>query len=127
MDKDIRISESEWEVMKVIWDKKEATSNEIIEELKDKKDWKAATIKSLISRLLNKKAISFNRNGKEYIYYPLIEEEKAVIEESMSFINRVFNGSVSDLLLNFVKSEKLTEEDIDELKEILNSNSKEDK
>lgn len=124
MDKDIRISESEWEVMKIIWDKKEVTSNEIIEELKDKKDWKSATIKSLISRLLNKKAISFNRNGKEYIYYPLIEEEKAVIEESMSFINRVFNGSVSDLLLNFVKSEKLTEDDIDELKEILNSKSK---
>lgn len=124
MDKDIRISESEWEVMKIIWDKKEATSNEIIEELKDKKDWKSATIKSLISRLLNKRAISFNRNGKGYIYYPLIEEEKAVIEESMSFINRVFNGSVSDLLLNFVKSEKLTEEDIDELKEILNSKNK---
>ena len=124
MDKDIRISESEWEVMKIIWDKKEVKSNEIIEELKDKKEWKSATIKSLISRLLNKKAISFNRNGKEYIYYPLIQEEKAIIEESMSFINRVFNGSVSDLLLNFVKSEKLTEDDIDELKEILNSKSK---
>lgn len=126
MDKDIKISESEWEVMKIIWDKKEVTSNEIIEELKDKKEWKAATVKTLISRLLNKEAISFNKKGKEYIYYPLIEEEKTVIEESMSFINRVFNGSVSDLLLNFVKSEKLTEEDIDELKEILNSKNKEE-
>lgn len=126
MDKDIRISESEWEVMKIIWGKKEVTSNEIIEELKYKKDWKAATVKTLINRLLNKEAISFNKKGKEYIYYPLIEEEKTVIEESMSFINRVFNGSISDLLLNFVKSEKLTEEDIDELKEILNSKNREE-
>ena len=126
MDKDIRISESEWEVMKIIWNKKEVTSNEIIEKLKDKKDWKAATIKSLISRLLNKEAISFNKKGKEYIYYPLIEEKKTVIEESISFINRVFDGSISDLLLNFVKLEKLTEEDIDELKEILNSKNKEE-
>ena len=126
MDKAIRISESEWEVMKIVWDKKEVTSNEIIEEFKDKRDWKAATVKTLISRLLNKEAISFNKKGKEYLYYPLIEEEKTVIEESMSFINRVFNGSISDLLLNFVKSEKLTEEDIDELKEILNSKNKEE-
>lgn len=125
MNKEINISEAEWEVMKIIWSKKEVTSKEIIENLSDKKEWKAATIKSLISRLLNKGAIGFNKEGKEYIYFAEIEEEFAVREESKSFLNRVFNGSISDLLLNFVKEEKLSKEDIDELRDILN-NSKGD-
>lgn len=119
--KEVKISEAEWEVMKIIWEKREATSNEIIEGLKDKKEWKAATIKSLISRLLNKKVIEFKRIGKEYIYSAKITEEIAVREESTSFLNRVFNGSISDLLLNFVKEEKLSKEDIEELKDILSN------
>ena len=121
--KNINISEAEWEVMKIIWEKKEVTSKEIIEDLSDKKEWKAATIKSLISRLLNKEAITFEKVGKEYIYSANIKEDFAVREESKSFLNRVFNGSISDLLLNFVKEEKLSKEDIDELKDILNKSS----
>lgn len=125
MNKEVNISEAEWEVMKIIWERQEVTSKEIIESLSDKKEWKAATIKSLISRLLNKEAITFEKVGKEYIYSANIKEDFAVREESKSFLNRVFNGSISDLLLNFVKEEKLSKEDIEELRDILN-NSKGD-
>ncbi|MBD7916407.1 BlaI/MecI/CopY family transcriptional regulator [Clostridium sp. Sa3CUN1] len=115
-----KISDSEWEVMKIIWSKEEATANEIIDKLKGKQEWKSTTIKSLINRLLNKEAIGFRKNGKEYFYYPLISEEECIKEESKSFLKKVFNGSLNEMVLNLVKSEKLTKEDINELRDVLN-------
>lgn len=116
-----KISDSEWEVMKIIWSKEEATANEIIDNLKGKQEWKNTTIKSLINRLLNKEAIGFRKSGKEYFYYPLISEEECIKEESQSFLKKVFNGSLNEMVLNLVKSEKLTQEDINELRDILNN------
>lgn len=116
-----KISDSEWEVMKIIWSKEEVTANEIIDNLKGKQEWKNTTIKSLINRLLNKEAIGFRKNGKEYFYYPLISEEECIKEESQSFLKKVFNGSLNEMVLNLVKSEKLTQEDINELRDILNN------
>ena len=118
-----KISDAEWEVMKIIWSNERITSSNIIENLKDKEEWKPSTIKSLINRLLNKNAISFNKNGKEYEYYPLVSEVECVKEESNSFLNKVFNGSVNSMILNFVKSQKLSEEDIEELRNILENSS----
>lgn len=114
-----KISDAEWEVMKIIWTLGESTSSEIIESLKDKQPWKNTTIKSLISRLLNKDAISFKKVGKEYFYFPLVSEEECVKEESYSFIKKVFNGSLNEMILNLVKSDNLTKEDINELRNIL--------
>lgn len=116
-----KISDAEWEVIKIIWSNPKIASSEIIDKLNYKSEWKPSTIKSLINRLLNKKAISFEKKSKEYYYYPLISEEECVKEESKSFLNRVFNGSVNSMFVNFVKSENLSEEDINELRDILNS------
>ena len=117
-----KISDSEWEVMKVIWSKNEVTSNEIIEELKEKKIWKNTTIKSLINRLLKKEAIGFKKDGKEYIYYPLVSEKVCIREESKSFLQKVFNGSINEMILNLVNNKELSESEIKELKEILTKN-----
>lgn len=116
-----KISEAEWQILKIIWNKPKITSTEIIKELEDKEEWKASTIKSLINRLLNKNAISFEKVGKEYLYYAIVEENECVIKESKSFLNRVFDGSINSMLLNFVKSEKLSQSEIEELKSILNA------
>lgn len=118
-----KISNAEWEVMKIIWSNPQITSAKIIEELKDKSSWKPATVKSLISRLLNKKALDFNKSGSEYFYYPLISEDECIKSESKSFINRVFNGSVSSMLLTFAESKQVSEADIEELRNILNKSS----
>ncbi|MBC8060547.1 MAG: BlaI/MecI/CopY family transcriptional regulator [Clostridiaceae bacterium] len=119
-----KISNAEWEVMKIIWNHSEITSINIIQELKDKAAWKPATVKTLINRLLNKNAIGFNKSGTEYIYFPLLAEEECIKSESQSFINRVFNGSMKSMLLNFVESKEISEMDINELKNILNQSSK---
>ena len=117
-----KISDSEWEIMKVIWSKNEVTSNEIIEELKEKKIWKSTTIKSLINRLLKKEVIGFKKEGKEYIYYPLLSEKECIKEESKSFLQKVFNGSINEMILNLVNNKELSESEIKELKEILSKN-----
>ena len=118
-----KISNAEWEVMKIIWNNSEITSMDIIKELKGKVEWKPATVKSLINRLLNKNAISFNKLCNEYLYYPLVSEDDCIKLESQSFINKVFDGSIKSMLLNFAKSEQLSETDIVELKNILNKSS----
>ena len=119
-----KISNAEWEVMKIIWTNSEISSSSIIQELKDKSQWKPATVKSLINRLLNKNAIGFSKLGYEYLYFPLVSEDECVKLESHSFINKVFNGSIKSMLLAFAQSEEISEIDIAELKDILEQSSK---
>lgn len=120
MNNALNISDSEWEVMKIIWKKDKITANEIIEELSKNIEWKSNTIKTLINRLLKKGVIDFQKNGKEYLYYSVVSEEECVKSESETFLKKVFNGSVNSMILNFVKSERLSEKDIEDLKQILN-------
>lgn len=114
-----RISDAEWGVMKIIWTNPNITANKVIEKLEDNADWKPSTIKSLINRLLKKNTIGFNKVGKEYLYYPLVLEEECIKAESESFVKKVFDGSINSMILNFVKSNKFSEKDIEELRQIL--------
>ncbi|EHI99268.1 transcriptional repressor, CopY family [Clostridium sp. DL-VIII] len=119
-----KISNAEWEVMKIIWNHSEITSVNIIHELQDKVEWKPTTIKSLINRLLNKNVISFKKLGNEYLYFSLVPEDECIKLESQSFINKVFNGSIKSMLLNFVESKEISEADIEDLKNILKQSNK---
>lgn len=119
-----KISNAEWAIMKVIWVNSQISSTDIIQKLKDKTEWKPATVKSLINRLLNKNAIGFNKLGYEYLYFPKISEDECIKSESLSFINKVFNGSIKSMLLTFAQSDELSKLDIKELKKILNQSSK---
>lgn len=115
------ISNSELEIMKIIWKNKLTTTNKIIEELEDETEWKPNTIKTLVNRLLNKNAIGFSKVGKEYYYYPKVMEEEYITKQSESFINALFNGSINSMLLSFVKNKKLSKKDLEELQSILNN------
>ena len=113
-----RISDSEWKVMEVLWEKSPLLSKQIVEIIDDK-EWSKATVKSLINRLLKKEVIGYSIQGNSYLYYPLIEKKEALHEEKKYFINKIFQGSSKDFLMNFVKEAKLTHEEIEELKNIL--------
>jgi BlaI family penicillinase repressor len=119
MEENPRISDAEWEVMKVIWDNPNCTAGFVIEALKDFRDWKPKTIKSLIKRLTDKGILSFEPDGREYRYYPLISEKECVKSERDSFLQRVYRGSKKAMLLNFIDENELSNEDIEELKRIL--------
>ena len=114
------ISESELEVMKVLWKVNQATSSEIIENLKDKSEWKPKTIQTLITRLVSKEFINVDKsNKKSYIYSANINEHDYNNYASKSFLEKLYNGSINKMVLSFVKDNKLSKEEIEELKDIL--------
>ncbi len=114
-----KISDSEWEVMKLVWKSSPLTSEDIIASLSEKMDWSPQTIKTFINRLLKKGALRYEKNGRSYVYYPLVEEKECVLAESKSFIERVYDGAASMLFANFIEAETLSDEEIKKLQELL--------
>ena len=116
-----RIAETEWKVMKIIWSDAPVTANNVIEKLSGDVSWKPKTVKTLINRLLNKNIISYEKEGRIYKYYPIFTEEQCVKIERNSFLDRIYNGGFKEMLLNFIEDENLSTEDIEDLKQILDS------
>jgi BlaI family penicillinase repressor len=114
-----QISEAEWRIMNILWAKHPLKASEIIDELKKSTDWHPKTVKTLLSRLVNKGAISYHKDKQIYLYFPVVSENECVKEETKSFINRVYKGSLNLLVKNFLENNDLTEKDIVELKSIL--------
>ena len=122
MKENIQISEAELEVMKLLWKNEKMTSPEIVEELLKTSEWKDKTILTLINRLVKKGAVNAKKeSGKAFLYSANINEDEYKQEQSNSLINKLFNGSISLMMSNFVKSNKISNEDIEELKRILES------
>lgn len=111
----VRISDAELKVMKIVWRKKEVTSLEIINGLKDNK-WSDNTVRTLINRLILKKAVGISKKeGKTYTYIPLIKENEYKIKKSMNFIEQLYDGSINDMILNFIDNKKIARNDLQEL------------
>jgi len=114
-----QISEAEWIVMKVIWDKGPLTTNQVVEALNERTHWKPKTIHTLLSRLARKGALDFERKGREYLFRALVQAEECEYAATRSFLGRFFGGDLAPFLARFVEKEKLTPTEIEELKRIL--------
>ncbi|HBJ2608601.1 transcriptional regulator [Clostridium botulinum] len=114
-----KISAAEWEVMKLLWKENPLTSEKIINSLTEKMDWSTQTVKTFITRLLKKEAIGFEKVGRAYNYYPLISEDECIKAENQSFLQKVYDGAVGMLFTRFLEEETLSEEEIEELEQIL--------
>ena len=114
-----RISDAEWEVMKVLWKTSPKTANEIVDELKGKTHWKRETIRTLINRLVQKKALGFEKKGRQYHYFPRVTEAEGIKAEAESFVKRIGGGSIEPMLAAFVEEKQLSTEKIERLKQIL--------
>lgn len=118
------ISDAEWDVMRIAWKASPITAAEIIKQLHDTREWKPKTIKTLISRLVQKQALGCHTDKREYTYFPLVIENEYVQAESQSFLKRMYGGSLKPMMIHFLKTEKLTSEDIQELKALLQEQEK---
>ncbi|WP_324823916.1 BlaI/MecI/CopY family transcriptional regulator [Sinanaerobacter sp. ZZT-01] len=119
------ISDAEWQVMKILWaEDVPVTSNHVIDRLKEVVAWNPKTIRTLLGRLVKKKAIGYIESGNSYLYYPLLNEEECIKEETRSFLERACGGRFNVLMTNFLKEQELTEEEIEELKHILEKKKK---
>lgn len=114
-----QISDSEWKVMKILWENSPYTAGEIIENLAENTDWKPTTVKTLLSRLVKKNAIGFQNRNRTYYYYPLVTEDECAKAESKSFLKKVYGGALKPMIASFLEIQNLSEEDIEDLKRIL--------
>lgn len=116
-----QISEAEFEVMKVIWERFSISTNEIVDILLKRSSWNVRTIQTLLSRLKKKNAVSYEKEGRMFIYSPLVEKEDYINHESNSFLKKFYNGAINKMVLNFIENDMLSQNDIEELKSILDS------
>src|SRR5437879_3684166 len=115
-----KISETEWEVMQVVWAKSPLSSGEIIDALQaSDPTWHPKTAKTLLNRLVKKKALGYEKEGRAYLYRPLVKEADCALAESESFLDRVFGGSLKPMLAHLVARKKLSAAEIRELKRLL--------
>ena len=120
-----RISESEWQVMLVLWSKGALTTNEIVDQLRGKAQWKPKTVKTLIDRLLKKGAVRFEKEGRRYRYYPAVSRDECIASERNSFVRRVYGGTMKPMLAALLEDAKLSPKDISELRDILDQKAEE--
>jgi BlaI family penicillinase repressor len=115
-----RISEAEWEIMKIVWSKAPTSASEVILALMAKdRAWHPKTVKTYLARLVNKRVLAFHKEGRAYVYSPLITEKECVEAASKSFLERVFGGSLKPMLAHFVGTQRLSPKEIEDLKRIL--------
>lgn len=113
------ISEAEWKVMECLWRNDSLTLKQISEELKDTK-WSYTTIRTMVTRLMEKGAIGADKSSTaNFKYYALAPEKECRLEETKSFLKRVFGGSLSTMVATLAKQETLSKEDVAELKKII--------
>ncbi len=115
----VPISDAESEVMQVLWRKAPQSADEVIEALAARQDWQDATVKTLLNRLLNKGAIRAEKDGRRYLYAPVLGREEWVAGESGSLLERLFDGRVAPLVAHFSQHRKLSKKDIAELRRLV--------
>ena len=114
-----KISDAEWEIMNLLWEKSPLSVYEIAQKLEHQQDWTYKTIGSFLNRLTKKGALRFERRSKQYFYYPTMPRQSCIRSESRSFLERVFCGQIGELLTHFVEDVKLTPTEVSQLQRIL--------
>ncbi len=115
----INISDAEWQVMQAIWERRAATAAEVIALLSPVTGWQHRTVRTLLSRLVEKGALSAQADGNRYVYTPLVSRTRCVRQESRAFLKRVFGGDAMELLVHFVRDANIPADEIDKLKRLL--------
>ena len=114
-----QISEAEFEVMKIVWKYAPINTNEITEKLLKTTAWSPKTIYTLIKRLVTKGVLSYEKQGRVFVYTPLVQEREYIIQESDSFLDRYYDGDITSMLSSYLENDKLSETEINSLRSLL--------
>lgn len=113
------ISDAEATVMEALWRRQPLSAQDILDEVGAERGWQEGTVKSLLNRLLKKRAVKAMRDGRRYLYRPRISREQYVFGESKSLVDRLFGGRVAPLVAHFSEQRKLSKRDIAQLRALL--------
>ena len=114
-----QISEAEYEVMRIVWKYTPINTNEVTDKLTKTTAWSPKTIHTLLKRLVNKGALTYEKDGRIFVYTPLVQEDEYINQQSTSFLNRFFSGNVTSMLSSFLDHDQLSQSEIDELRSLL--------
>ena len=117
---DIRISDAELDVMEALWSAGHPlTASDVAERIDESRGWTLATVKTMLSRLITKGAISHREDGRRFLYSPAIKRESYVGNESRRFVERLFGGRLSPLVARLAEEDALDDEDIAAIEALL--------
>jgi BlaI family penicillinase repressor len=119
MRKSISLSDGEWKLMRLMWEKAPRTIAEMVSALNEETGWTKNTIFVMLTRLEEKGAVRFDEGARARQYYPAIQKAEAAAKETESFLKKVYDGSVGLMVASLVGQKALTPEDIDALHAIL--------
>lgn len=115
----INLSDGEWRLMNVLWEQAPGTIMELTRQLKADTGWSKNTVITMLNRLEAKGAVSHQNGERAKQFYPLIRREEAALKETMGFLERVYEGSLSLMVDAMASSKGLSRQEIEELYEIL--------
>ena len=115
----MQISDAESVVMDVLWKRSPLSADEVVAALSGQREWQEATVKTLLNRLLKKGAIDAGKDGRRYLYVPVLQRQAWVQGQSESLLDRLFGGRVAPLVAHFSEQRKLSRKDIAELRKLL--------
>ncbi|HQW81255.1 MAG: BlaI/MecI/CopY family transcriptional regulator [Rhodanobacteraceae bacterium] len=115
----IQISEAESLVMDVLWQTSPLAAEEVVAALSERQAWQEATVKTLLNRLLNKQAIAAEKDGRRFLYRPLLQRDDYLQQQSSSLVDRLFEGRLAPLVSHFSAKRTLGADDIAELKQLI--------
>lgn len=113
------ISEAESRVMEVLWNQAPQGSENLATALHGNTGWHENTVRTLLNRLIRKGAVRAEREGRRYLYSPVLKREQWQSHESRSLLDRVFGGKIAPLLVHFSRNEKLSAKDVAELRKLV--------
>jgi BlaI family penicillinase repressor len=114
-----QISDAEWEVMKVVWDKQPVPASDVVEDLGRQHKWAPRTVKTMLNRLVGKGALSYAVEGKRFLYKARVNRDACIKRESRSFLSRVFDGSVTPAVVHLLTHSNLSDDELKQLRRIL--------
>jgi BlaI family transcriptional regulator, penicillinase repressor len=123
----IKISQSEWDIMEVIWEQSPLSASEIFERLESKTDWNVKTVRSFLDRLVQKQAVKKGKIHGINVFEPIPKRQQCLRKESRSFLDRFFQGNPASMISHFIEHEGLSEEDVSKLQHLLDSKIPTDK
>ncbi|HJD03326.1 MAG TPA: BlaI/MecI/CopY family transcriptional regulator [Candidatus Mediterraneibacter caccogallinarum] len=118
-----QISEAEYEVMKIVWKNAPVSTNEVTETLTRTTDWSPKTIQTMLKRLVNKGALTYVKEGRVFVYTPLVEEEEYISQKSSSFLSRYYDGELTSMVSAYLENDRLSDDEISELRSLLDRSS----
>jgi BlaI family penicillinase repressor len=120
----MKLTKAEWQIMNALWAKHPATAREVMEGLPAGVQWAYTTIKTMLTRLVEKRAVSESKQGNTSVYDPLVSQRKAQLSAFRSMVDQAFDGAMGPLVHFLVEEKQLTGKQKKELAALLRDEGK---